>query len=173
LEESLSHFDLKAAALNDVARHYAKPWLVRENFAKYAEESRFDALLSTPNLPRELKKQIIKAHLTSELEKAFDGRGDPQLPPAIAQIVAEEYCDKLPINKEGDWIGALNAMAGAPDYKPDDLQTKVVKPNNKINGRPEPSSYLRLAWSILCAILFSSEVFTSERLNLQDCRGSA
>jgi hypothetical protein len=65
-----------------------------------------------------LKKKIIADHMTGELTKALNGVGNSRLPGAVAEIVAENWCDKLPFGDPTDWISRLNAAAGNPDYKP-------------------------------------------------------
>jgi len=103
------------AAIISVAQHYAAPWLVPEKLTKYAKDSGLNALLSVPGLPRDQKKKMILGHLTVELTKAFNGVGDARIPPTVAEIIAEEWCDKLPIDTGEDWAGALNAAFGGSD----------------------------------------------------------
>jgi hypothetical protein len=137
--------DPEAAALDNIARQYAEPFLRQENFERYAIDSNLNNLLSVPNLPRDLKKKIIAGHMTAELTKAFDGVGDPCLPVAASEIIAEYWCNKLPFGNTKDWISALNAAAENPDYEP-----------------PEPKSESehrsKHTWGIVWAVLFALSV---------------
>jgi hypothetical protein len=143
VNELLKQFDPEVEAINTIARHYAEPLLRQENFERYATDSNLNNLLSVPNLPRDLKKRIIAGHMTGELTEAFDGVGDSRLPAAIAEIVAENWCDKLPFGDTTDWISRLNAAAGNPDYKP---------PEPKPEREARSNSWWGILWAALVAL---------------------
>jgi len=154
-EELLSQLpDPEIAAINTVAERYAAPMLQDEYLRKYANASGLNKLLLIPNIPRDAKKQIIANDLTAELRTAFAGVGDPRIPSAIAELVSEQWCDRLPLpNSPGDWIDALNSLAGNPGYQP---ELKREKPD-----RPPKRSWSIIVWGILALISISYLVLST------------
>lgn len=139
VEELLRQFDPKLAAIDTIARRYAAPWLVPENFINYAKDSGLNVLLSVPDLPIEMKKKLIISHMTAKFTEIFNGVGDPRIPSAIAEIVSENWCDKIPSDKNRDWISAINEYFGTSDRS---------KTEDSISERRIPHNRSQILWII-------------------------
>jgi hypothetical protein len=158
-EDLVNKFDLEMAALNAVARHFAGPLLLHEYMSKYANDSGLNALLSVPKLPTDIKKQIILTHLKTELTKALKGVGDKRLPGVVSEIVAEEWCHRLPLplSGDGDWIDALNSALGPATDNATEECPKTT--NNRADQREDNKHFANQANTyiiVTCAFILAT-----------------